>query len=191
MSNLNEKLNRLHDIESFIPRAEETKKQLNELLEVLKNRKQKLQAIMSPPNNKGGLIKKLLKKGLGKAVQAGLEIMRINKAINQTEDYLVEIDKNISDIQTGTKGLKVKLQKSIKGTNHKFSESVKTTQLKINYLQKLEETVEESQKKIITKERQNTLSKDEVSYKIVSFMTLIVINITLFIYMTHLIHHSP
>jgi hypothetical protein len=191
MTDFNEKLKRLQEIEILIPKLNETKKNLNELSDLLERKKKKLQDIIHPSDKRGGLFKGLFKKTFGKAVKAGLEMISVNKALKQTKEYQVKIDDDINDIQLGLKGLKAKLKNSIKGTNKKFSESVDKTQLKIRYLQNLNSVMEESEEKIITKKRQNVLSKDERRYYIVLFFTLIAINITLFIYMVHLIHYQP
>ena len=194
MPDFNEKLHRLQELEKLIPKLNNIKVNLNELSGLLEKKKKALQNTTQGLSTSGGpgkFVKGLFKKTFGKAVKVGLETISVNKALKQTKEYQAKIDNDIRDIQSGMKGLKAKLKNSIKGTNKKFSESVDKTQLKIRYLQNLNSVMEDSQEKIITKKRQNILSKDERRYYIVLFFTLIAINITLFIYMVRLIHYQP
>ena len=121
MTDFNEKLKRLQEIEILIPKLNETKKNLNELSDLLERKKKKLQDIIHPSDKRGGLFKGLFKKTFGKAVKAGLEMISVNKALKQTKEYQVKIDDDINDIQLGLKGLQAKLKNYIKsGVNLQY-----------------------------------------------------------------------
>lgn len=112
----------------------------------------------------------------------------INKALNQIKTYKILIGNNIQSIEAGIASSKSQLQSALSSINDNFKKSATDTKIKITALQNLTTIINDEEKNITTKKRQNVLSRDEIKYKVVMFFTLIVINITLAAYITHLIH---
>ena len=78
--------------------------------------------------------------------------------------------------------------REITNSQKKFDTSVAETKSKMTSLKGLTVKIDKVGNKIITKKRQNVLSTDQTKYKVVIFVTLLIINISLLGYGAYLIH---